>query len=139
MEMPGFPVSVRFPMQWGEMDALQHANNVRYFAWFEAVRIELFRRVGMWDTGTPTVGPILATANCTFLAPIIWPAQLLIGTRVSAIGTTSFTIEYGVAREEAPERLHAKGDSVIVLIEYATGRKVPLPDGIRAALGAVSA
>ena len=37
--VPPFPVEVRFPLQWGEMDALGHANNACYFRWFEAARI----------------------------------------------------------------------------------------------------
>lgn len=44
--MEGFPVVVRIPVLWGDMDALGHVNNARYFAWFESARIALFERVG---------------------------------------------------------------------------------------------
>jgi len=45
--MEGFPVVVALPVQWGDMDALSHVNNARYFTWFEGARIALFRRVGL--------------------------------------------------------------------------------------------
>jgi acyl-CoA thioester hydrolase len=43
--MKGFPVSLTIPVLWGDMDALRHVNNTRYFTWFEAVRIAYFDRL----------------------------------------------------------------------------------------------
>ena len=66
----GFPVLVMFPVHWGEMDALGHVNNARYFTWFESARIALFGQIGVLATREATgIGPILATTTCDFLGP----------------------------------------------------------------------
>ena len=136
--MEGYPVVVPFPVHWGELDALGHVNNARYFTWFETARMELFRRVELEFTGTPALGPILAHTRCDFLAPVRYPAAILAGARVLELGNTSFTMGFGVALAAAPDRLVARGEGVIVLIDYATGAKVPIPEALRRRLTALS-
>lgn len=128
-----FPVVIEFPLHWGEMDALGHVNNTRYFAWFESARIRTFERIGVDAAGPRSIGPILATTTCDFLRPITYPAHVRVGCRVTKIGTTSLTMDYAVlcAGDDA---LRARGSSVIVLVDYATGAKVPVPDDVRDAI-----
>jgi acyl-CoA thioester hydrolase len=135
--MRDYPVVVEFPVHWGELDALGHVNNARYFTWFESARMAMFERVGLEFTGTPEIGPILAHTSCDFLAPVQFPARLLVGARIATLGNTSFTMEYGAALESDPNRLVARGRGVIVLIDYRTGSKVALPEALRTALEAL--
>jgi acyl-CoA thioester hydrolase len=134
--MDDYPVTVAVSVQWGDMDALGHVNNARYFTWFESARIALFERVGLASVGTPTVGPILAHTRCDFLAPVTYPAELVAGGRIDRLGTTSFTMGYGIARAAAPGELVARGEGVVVLIDYTSGAKVPIPDDLRSRLAA---
>jgi acyl-CoA thioester hydrolase len=135
--MQRFPVVVRVPVQWGDMDALGHVNNAVYFTWFESARIALFERVGLAITGTPEVGPILAHTRCDFLAPVRYPGEVLAGTRIERLGTTSFTMEYEAALAGDQERPVARGQGVVVLIDYRDGAKVPLSASLRDALSAL--
>ena len=132
-----FPVVVRFPLQWGEMDALGHVNNARFFTWFETARIALFERIGVLSSRPGPVGPILATTSCDFLRPVVYPGEMRVGTRVTKVGNTSFHMEYAVGRADETE-LSARGSSVIVLVDYATGAKVPVPDEVRQAIAALA-
>jgi acyl-CoA thioester hydrolase len=125
------------PVQWGEMDALGHVNNARYFTWFESARIALFDRIGIATRGPLTVGPILATTTCNFLAPVHYPATIEVRVKVSRIGETSITMEYEI--EDATKRgtLYARGTSVAVLVDYSSMAKVRVPDDVRAAISAL--
>lgn len=134
--MDDYPVTVALSVQWGDMDALGHVNNARYFTWFESARIALFERVGLTSVGTPTVGPILAHTRCDFLAPVTYPAELVAGSRIDRLGNSSFTMGYGIARAAAPGELVARGEGVVVLIDYTSGAKVPIPDDLRERLAA---
>ena len=160
----GYPLAMTFPVLWGDMDALGHVNNVRYFRWYESARIALFEKLAWMPAGGAAerasaggeqaalergaaerpaaprrseraepqrVGPILATTTCDFLEPVTYPGEVVVGVRVTRIGTTSVTMEYGLWRAEQPERLVARGSSVIVLVEYASGRKLAIPPEIR--------
>ena len=39
-----FAVTVRIPVQWGEMDAYGHVNNTVFFRYFESARVEYLER-----------------------------------------------------------------------------------------------
>jgi acyl-CoA thioester hydrolase len=130
---PGFPVLATFPVHWGDMDALGHVNNARYFTWFESARIALFRQVGVMsardnDSG---VGPILATATCDFIRPAAFPNTVVVGTRVSKVGRTSITMEYAVWPEGQPDLPFARGSSVAVMFDYRSTQKVDVPAEVR--------
>ena len=77
------------------------------------------------------MGPILAQADCDFVAPVHWPADVLIGARVDEVGRTSFRMAYAAFCDDA---VVATGGAVLVLIDYATGAKVAVPDDLRRAL-----
>jgi acyl-CoA thioester hydrolase len=133
--MEQFPVTLSFPMHWGDMDALGHANNACFLRWFESARIECVRRIeaGGVAAGSP-VGPILAHIACDYLRPLVWPAQIVVGVRVTEVGRTSVKMGYLLWREDEPEAPCARGESVIVIVRYATGEKVPIDDALRARL-----
>jgi acyl-CoA thioester hydrolase len=134
-----FPVVVTFPVHWGEMDALGHVNNVRFFAWFESARIALFLRIGVVADRPREVGPILATTSCDFIRPVQYPCTVSVGARVVAVGRTSVTMEYAAWPEGRPDEPCAKGASVVVLVDYATMQKAPVPAEVRARIDALAA
>ncbi len=138
--MKDFPISVRFPIQWGEMDAYGHVNNARYFTWFEAARIAYMARVGLVSTAMQKpeggVGPIVAATSAEYLRPVVFPAEVEVGARVTRIGTTSLTMEYAVEDVNTGVR-YARGGAVLVTLHYPDYAKVPVPADIRAAIEAL--
>ena len=40
-------IITEIPVAWGEMDALNHVNNVVYFRYFETARIDFFSQINM--------------------------------------------------------------------------------------------
>jgi acyl-CoA thioester hydrolase len=137
--MRDYPFEVRFPLHWGEMDVLGHANHARFFTWFETARVALLGRIGVRVDSPRGVGPILANASCDYLRPVVYPAELVVGVRVARVGNTSFELEYGVARADAIDELCARGRTVIVLIQYETAQKVRIPVEVRAAIASLGA
>jgi len=133
--MEGFPVVLRWPVAWGDMDAFGHVNNTSYFRWFESVRIEYFAALG-WTSSLAEagVGPILAHTACTYRLPLTYPDWVLLGARVDDLEVDRFTMRYQVVSERAG-RVAAQGEGRIVAFDYASGRKAPLPETVRAAIG----
>ena len=118
----------------GDMDSLGHVNNARYFTWFESARIALFERAGLEAIGAPSAGPILARTHCEFLAPLHWPGEVVVGTGIARLGTKSFTMLYELARTDAPDRLAARGEGVVVMLDYRRGETVPISEELRGRL-----
>ena len=136
-----WPLLIERKLDWSELDQLGHANNARYFTWFEEARMAYFERVGIPTDDQRGWGPILAQTECQFLAPVPWPSKLMIGARVTRIGNSSLTMEYKAYRKSKDKsqniRCVAKGSGVIVLVKYMTGEKVRVNDEIRAKINSL--
>ena len=135
-ELEDFPVQVHIPIQWGDMDAFNHVNNIQFFKYFESARIKYFEEIGMIDTMEKTgVGPILAKTSSQFLQPIKYPDKVIAGTMVPSIGKTSFVMEYVIYSDK--NGLSARGDAIIVTFDYNTSQKVPVPSEIIQAISKI--
>jgi len=127
MLLDGFPVLVEFPVAWGDMDALKHVNNVTYFRYFENARIAYLERIRMWELMEETgIGPILASTQCRFRAPLTYPDVVSIGARISDVGAAGFTMKYIVVSRRL-SKVAAEGEGHLVTYDYRKNRKVPMP------------
>ncbi len=130
-DLEGFPVVIELPVQWGDMDAFQHVNNVTYFRYFESARIAYLEKIGHTETmHTTGVGPILASARCDFKRPLTYPDRIFVGIRVSEMGVDRFTMEFKIFSQKL-QKIAAEGDGVIVSYNYRERRKAPIPPEVR--------
>ena len=122
-----FPFIVKIPIAWGDMDAFGHVNNIRYFKYFETARIEFFEKIGLVDImNQSTIGPILASTSAKFIKPVIYPDTISIGTRITSLDDENkFSMEYLVESEKLGTV--AIGEAILVIIDYKSSQKVPLP------------
>ena len=120
-------ITVRF----GETDLLGHVNNASYFSYLEHARVEFFKALSS-DEGYQydKWQFILATIKCDFLAQTYFDQELTIGTKVSRIGNTSFTLEQPIYDKETG-KLVADGESVIVYFDFEEQKSKPIPEGLR--------
>jgi acyl-CoA thioester hydrolase len=132
----GFRFQVRFPLKWGEMDALGHLNNTSYFRFVEESRIAYFAELGLLPVRTG-IGPILATAMCDFRRTIVWPADVVAATRATKVGTTSITLETAIATAADLPKISALAKSVVVMLDYDTGKKVSVSAEVRAKIAKI--
>jgi acyl-CoA thioester hydrolase len=141
---PGpFPVSLDIAVAWGEMDAYQHVNNTVYLRWCESARIEYFARAGLLSRKERDgVGPILARQSIDYRRPVTesaavtYPDTVKVEVGVSRIGGSSFTMQYRITSRAQGAEV-AAADSVIVLLDYGSGRSTPVDAGLRAVIEAL--
>ncbi len=130
-----FPTTVNQDVTWGEMDAFGHINNTVYFRYFETVRMNFFEKSGVNAHNTATqVGPILASTQCQFRAPLTFPDNITIGTRIKELGAIEqgekrFTMEYAVF-SHSQDCVAAKGEGAIVYYDYAVNQSCAIPASI---------
>ena len=118
-------------MRWGDMDALGHVNNARYFTYLESARIGFFASLALDAVGPETqAGPVLATAALNFRQQVRFPATLVVAIQVIRMGTKSFTLGYQITELTSDTRV-ADGDSVVVWFDYRDNVSLALPDALR--------
>ncbi|WP_131795679.1 acyl-CoA thioesterase [Fluoribacter gormanii] len=115
-----------FSIAWGDMDALGHVNNARYFDYFQEARIEWLRQlnIGM----TEKTGPVVIHVACTFLKPVIYPATVTLHSRIHSLGKSSMMMDHDLYQDEV---VMAQGSCKIVWVDYTQNKSVSLPDEIR--------
>ena len=115
-----------FSVAWGDMDALGHVNNARYFDYFQEARMDWLRQLNMSMTGS--TGPVVVHAACTFLKPVVYPATLTLRSRVGHVGRASMLMEHDLYQEDV---LMAQGSCKIVWVDYKKQKSIPLPERMR--------
>jgi acyl-CoA thioester hydrolase len=129
--MAGYPVVNRITVQWGDLDAYGHVNNVVYLKWFEATRADYARRVGVEVLDrNQGVGAILTSIHCDYRRQLAYPGEVLSGVRITRISIGSVTLEFLIADATTGVPI-AQGGCDVVLYSYADGKPVPVPDDIR--------
>lgn len=119
-----FPVRIELPVQWGEMDAFNHVNNVTYFRYFESARIAYFEACGLFGRKEASgIGPILASTECKYRRPVNYPDKLWVGARIGELQRFGFVQHYGIF-SQTQKALVTEGHGRIVLLDYNTNDKV---------------
>ncbi len=132
-----FHCSVR--VRWSESDAQGIVYNARYFDYIEVAQVEYFRNLGImlydedsrrrFDTAT-------VKATLEFKSPARVDDMLDVYTRVSRIGSSSFTMESELYRQCSDELL-MQTELVYVNYDSDAGASRAVPDEVRAAIEAL--
>jgi acyl-CoA thioester hydrolase len=126
-----YPVTIKIPIAWGDMDVFQHVNNVVYFKYFESARIAYFEKLNYFEVMDQTgIGPILAATQCKYKIPLTYPDQVTVGAKVDALENDRFTMKYAVISHRH-KKIAAFGEGVLVSFDYRNTKKTPIPDEIR--------
>ena len=121
------PIEVR----WGDMDSYGHVNNAAYFTYCESARMGYFDAIEMAAAKEePQHGPALAQASCNFRQQVHHPATLDVGARTTRLGGKSFTLDYVILHRDSDEVV-CDGSSVVVWVDYGSGKAIPLPGALR--------
>ena len=91
--------------RWRDLDAFNHVNNSNFLTYLEEARIQWFASLRKpWVTAD--TAPLLAAVHINYKAPVPYPSKLRV-------------------------ELHADGYVVMVWIDRASGKPVPLPELVR--------
>lgn len=129
-----FPVVTKIVVAWGEMDALQHVNNVVYFRYFETARIDYFTHLKLMEELQRTqIGPVLSETQACYKIPVTFPDTLLIGSRITSVQADRFSMEYQVVSQKLG-KVTTVGSATVVMFNFKTGEKALLPPTVLEAI-----
>lgn len=82
-------------VRFNDLDLLGHVNNIAYVVYVETGRANFLRSIGMFDLGDRRQ-TVIVRFEIDYRREVQYPADLRVGVRVLAIGTTSFQIGVGI-------------------------------------------
>lgn len=132
-KMEGYRFVRARDVEFRDVDTADHVNNAVYLTYLETERIGYLIEV-LGEDFAYQLSLILAHVTLDFRAPAHFPERLEIGTRVTRVGTKSFTMEHEIRGGD--ERLVLEASSVLVAYDYEAGAPMAVPDDWRTRLDA---
>jgi acyl-CoA thioester hydrolase len=123
--------ATRFPVRWGDMDAMGHVNNAQYFRYLETARIDWMRSIGV-NPEPQGQGPVIVNAFCNFYQQLSYPDEVLLKLFVSDPGRTTFETWATMELVEQPGRICAAGGGTVIWVDFHLQKATELPDWVRA-------
>jgi acyl-CoA thioester hydrolase len=136
-----FSHEVEIEVRFADTDGMRHVNNATYLTYCEIARLRYWTDVtgeGFSDGNDGAESLILAEARITYRDQTHYGETVVVQSRATRIGTSSFTLQHRLSAGPAgaPTRLVAVSESVLVRFDYASQRPVALtPDLITAIEG----
>lgn len=119
--------------RWIDNDVYGHVNNVVYYQFFDTCVNGYLIAQGALDIAKGDVIGLVVETHCNYFKPVAFPDTLRAGLRVAKMGTSSVTYNVGIFRGD-DGTTSAQGHFVHVYVDRASGRPVPLPEKLKAAL-----
>lgn len=118
--------------RYSDYDSKGHVNNAAYLTYFEIAR------EAAWVDAlgeSPDFPFVVAAAAVRYVSPARLGEPLDVEVEAGEVRTRAWVWRYRV-RERTSGRLVADGETTQVMYDYAAGRSVPIPERLRARLGA---
>lgn len=136
--MHHFPARLQLRLDWSEMDLFGHINNVAYFKYIQASRVNYWELTGLAASFAQTrIGPILLSTTCQFIKPVHYPGNIIIQARMEFIKHTSFGLHHQVLNERG--EVAAEAHDIIVNYDFAADSKTPITEEFRQAAARIEA
>jgi acyl-CoA thioester hydrolase len=123
-------ISTEISVKWGEMDAFSHLNNTVYIRYIEDGRIDLLEKMGLIDDIKKTsIGPVLASVQCDFLAPVTFPDTVIVLSKATQTGPKKVSFEHKLWSTKN-NCLVAQGSSLAVYYNFKSQTSCAIPQAI---------
>jgi acyl-CoA thioester hydrolase len=120
-------------VRFGDLDAMQHMNNVEFLRFFETARIEYIATIAPDHTPTSrsAFGFIFAECHIAYRAPAFYGDEIRTFIWPQELKRSSIRLGFEMRVEERDETV-ADGWGTLVGYDYEAGRAQPIPDNLRA-------
>lgn len=117
-------------IDWSEIDAFGHVNNVMFMKYVQASRLNYVDSIGLMKLyRTRNIGFMVAETNCQFKKELHFPGYITIHTKIAFVKNTSFSLEHTMTN--ADDEIVAIAKDVLVVFDFTRKEKCLIPDEIR--------
>ena len=119
-------------VRFGDLDAMQHMNNVEFLRFFETARIEYIGTLSPEHAPTSrrAFGFIFAECHIAYRAPAFFGDMIRTYIWPSELKRSSLRLAFEMRTEDG-DRLVADGWGTLVGYDYEAGTPQPIPDAVR--------
>ena len=93
LKLSDFTFQHSLKTRWIDLDAFRHVNNATFLSYIEDARILFFKR---WGINLEEKSLIVASIKIDYINQLTHPSNIIIGQKISRIGTKSFDIQSAI-------------------------------------------
>lgn len=127
--MEGYNTELSLRIDWSEMDMFGHVNNVSFFKYIQASRVNYWEQTGITKMHKEkNIGPMLASTNMQFKKPLFYPGKVTIKCKLGFKKNTSFSIEHLILNDKG--EIAAIAEDIMVMFDFNKNEKTALPKSV---------
>lgn len=116
-------------VQWGDMDAFGHVNNVSYIKYFESARADYFTEFQIWKPGEKLKeGPVLIRVEMNYRKQVHYPNTLQVTVGLESIARKGFDIGCSIWMGD---EMVADGMAKVLWFHFDWQKVVPIPEHLK--------
>jgi len=125
-----YQIKLELRIDWSELDYFGHVNNVSFFKYIQAARVNYWEIIGLSQSHSESnIGPMLASCKCDFKQPLFYPGQITVLTRVEFIKNTSFSFHHIILNSKGETA--AEAQDVMVMFDFNKNEKTAFPEALK--------
>ena len=98
INLSDFPFHHKLKTRWRDLDAFNLVNNATFLSYIEDARILFFKR---WGINLKEKSLIVASVKIDYINQLKHPSNIIIGQKISRLGTKSYDIQSAVFEKES--------------------------------------
>ena len=136
--MDGHCTSLDLRIDWSDLDAFRHVNNLAILRYAQSARVHWMESLGLMQSQAEEgIGAVLASTNVQFRKQLFYPGEVTVETRLDLVKNTSFHLRHRIL--DAQGGLVAESHDVLVMIDFRSNAKLGIPPALRERMGAAAA
>ncbi len=125
-----YHTTIDIAVDWADLDLFGHVNNVVFFKYIQTARVNYSERIGLTSLNdNDMLSFMVASSQCQFKKPLLYPNHIQVSCRVDWIKNSSFQLSYQI--KDIESLLIAEASDVLVVFNHTTKIKERMPDTIR--------
>jgi acyl-CoA thioester hydrolase len=133
-EMESKPFELILRIDWADLDLFGHVNNVAFFKYIQATRVNYCDGIGLTSLNEPDkLSFMVASSQCQFKKPLLYPGNVRVLAKVDWTRNTSFQLSYQLFNDR--KELVAEAADVLVVFDHYKKVKVDISGELKERMG----
>jgi acyl-CoA thioester hydrolase len=118
-------------IDWSDLDLFGHVNNVAFFKYIQAARVNYCESIGLTSTNEKNkLSFIVASTNCTFKVPLRYPGNVKVFSKIDWIKNSSFQLSHFIVDDK--NEIAAESFDIVVVFDYENKIKTNITPELKA-------
>lgn len=125
-----YPIKLELRIDWADLDLFGHVNNVAFFKYIQAARINYCEHIGLsslLDGGNDSF--MVVSSHCQYKKPLLYPGNITIMVKADWLKNSSFQLSYQIIN--SGQIMVAEASDILVVFDHMQKEKKLISNGLR--------